>query len=82
MKTPAELVDAYASAYESVGGHPNRNARALGIAAVIDLLAGDVDAGPTFPVPPEIISALLREKAEDLRQDFGPAAGVDRDGPE
>jgi hypothetical protein len=82
VKTAAELVDTYSRAYESVGGHPNRNARALGIAAVIDLLADDVDSGPTFPVPPGVISALLREKAEDLRQDFGPAARVDRDGPE
>lgn len=82
MKAPAELIDAYSHAYESVGGHPNRNARALGIAAVIDMLADDIDSGPTFPVPPSVISALLREKAEDLRQDFGPAAGVDREGLE
>lgn len=81
MKTVDELLSAYEAAYESVGGHPNRGARGLGIAAVIDLLADDVDAGPTFPIPPSVVSALLREKAADIRLAF-PGAGVDRDGPE
>lgn len=82
MKTAEELVDAYVRAYESVGGHPNRSARALGIAEVIDLLANDIDAGPSFPLPPSVLSALLREKAADIRAEFSPGAGVDRDGPE
>ncbi len=76
-----DLIGAYEKAYEGVGGHPNRGARALGIAAVLDLVADDIDAGPTFSLPPSVISALVREKAEDLRQ-ANPGAGVDRDGPE
>lgn len=66
MKTPHELIDAYAAAYAGVGGHPNSAARALGIAAVLELVADDIDSGPTFPVPPSVISALVREKAADL----------------
>lgn len=67
MKTPGELIDAYASAYEEEGGHPNRTARGRGIAAVIDLLADDVELGGVAPLPPSVYAALLREKANDLR---------------
>jgi hypothetical protein len=80
MKTVDELLAAYEQAYESVGGHPNRGARGLGVAAVLDLVADDIDRGPTFPVSPSVISALVREKAADIRSAF-PDAGVDRDGP-
>lgn len=66
MSGPHALVDAYGKAYEAVGGHPNVRARALGIAAVLDLVADDIDRGPTFPIPPSVISALLREKAQGL----------------
>lgn len=82
MRTPDELIDAYASAYESVGGHPNRSARALGIAAVLELLADDIDLGPDVPLPPSVFSALLREKADDIRGMHAGIAGVDADGPE
>lgn len=71
MRSPDELIDAYAAAYERVGGHPNRAARALGIAAVLELLADDIDRGPTFPISPSVISALVREKAQDLVQAVG-----------
>jgi hypothetical protein len=81
MKTAVELIQAYSNAYEAVGGHPNRSARALGLAAVIELLADDVELGGLAPLPPSIYAALLREKAENLRA-LGQGAGVDRDGPE
>lgn len=69
MKTPAELLAAYVAAYEEEGGHPNRTARGRGIAAVIDLLADDVELGGVAPLPPSVYAALLREKAEDIRAD-------------
>lgn len=68
MKTPDELIDAYVAAYEAEGGHPNRSARGLGVAAVIDLLADDVELGGVAPLPPSVYAALLREKAEDIRR--------------
>lgn len=76
MKTPDELIDAYAAAYEAEGGHPNRSARGRGIAAVIDLLADDVELGGLAPLPPSVYAALLREKAEDIRE----ACPTDPDG--
>lgn len=82
MKTVDELLDAYAAAYESVGGHPNRSARGLGIAVVLELVADDLDLGPDVPLPPIIFSSLLRERAGDIRRAFGSRAGVEADGPE
>jgi hypothetical protein len=79
VKTPAELIEAYARAYEAVGGHPNRAARGLGIATVLELVADDIDLGPDVPLPPSVYSALLREKADDIRQTC-TGAGVDHDG--
>lgn len=71
MNGPHELVDAYGVAYERVSGHPSIAARAMGIAAVLELVADDIDSGPTFPIPPSVISALVREKAQDLVQAVG-----------
>lgn len=71
MRTPHELIDAYVAAFEGVGGHPSSAARARGIAAVLEAVADDIDSGPTFRVPPSVISALVREKAADLVQAVG-----------
>lgn len=68
MNTPDELIDAYVTAYEAEGGHPNRTARGRGIAAVIDLLADDIELGGLAPLPPSVYAALLREKADDIRE--------------
>lgn len=71
VSTPDDLLEAYTAAYEKVGGHPNSLGRALGIAAVLELVADDIDAGPPFPLAPSVISALLREKAEHLVRAMG-----------
>ncbi len=41
---------------------------AAGLAAALDAMADKIDNGPTFPLPPSVISALVREQAEDLRE--------------
>jgi hypothetical protein len=79
MRSTDELVGAYAQAYESVGGHPNRSARALGIAAVIDLLAADVDLVRRGPFLPSTFSALLRDQADSIRRVHASAADLERD---
>ena len=45
--------------------------RAIGraIADALDDMADRIDNGPTFPLPPSVISALVRERAADLRAD-------------
>ena len=40
---------------------------AAGLAAVLDLMADEIDRGPTFPMPPNIISELVRERAADIK---------------
>lgn len=80
MSTALELLDAYAAAYERVSGHPNHAARAMGIAAVLEAVADDIDRGPTFPIPPSVVSALVREKAADVVAAVGgpgPWGGAD-----
>lgn len=60
-----------------VGGDGDTSERcciAAGIERVAPLIAAQalrsaadlVDRGPTFPLPPSVISALLRERADDL----------------
>jgi hypothetical protein len=39
---------------------------AAGIAAALRVMADEIDRGPTFPLPPSVISALVRERAEGL----------------
>jgi hypothetical protein len=39
---------------------------AAGVAAALRVMADEVDRGPTFPLPPSVISALIRERAEGL----------------
>jgi hypothetical protein len=45
------------------------NAAAFGavVAAALDAMAEVIDRGPTFSLPPSVISALVRERAADLR---------------
>jgi hypothetical protein len=41
--------------------------RALGhVAAWLRELADEIDRGPTFPLPPSVISALVRERADAI----------------
>lgn len=37
-----------------------------GIAAALRVMADEIDRGPTFPLPPSVISALVRERADGL----------------
>jgi hypothetical protein len=39
---------------------------AAGLVVAFRLLADLVDNGPTFPMPPSIISALIRERADQI----------------
>ena len=39
---------------------------AAGVAAALRVMADEVDRGPTFPLPPSVISALIRERADRL----------------
>lgn len=41
------------------------------VAAALQVMADEIDRGPTFPLPPSVISALVRERAERLAR---PAA--------
>lgn len=67
MSQEAEvLVDAYKRAYEAVGGRMPQ-ARRDGVAAVLAEVADQIDRGPTFPIPPSVISELVRERVADLR---------------
>lgn len=43
---------------------------AAGLAAAFRVLADEIDRGPTFPLPPSVISALVREKADALVAPF------------
>lgn len=36
------------------------------VAAALQVMADEIDRGPTFPLPPSVISALVRERAERL----------------
>jgi hypothetical protein len=40
-------------------------------AAALRAMADEIDRGPTFPVPPSVISALIRERADALEADRG-----------
>jgi hypothetical protein len=40
-------------------------------AGALSEMAGKIDKGPTFPLPPSVISALVRERADDYTR---PAA--------
>ncbi len=35
-------------------------------AAALRVMADEIDRGPTFPLPPSVISALVRERADRL----------------
>jgi len=37
-----------------------------GVAAALRVMADEIDRGPTFPLPPSVISALVRERADGL----------------
>lgn len=41
---------------------------AAGIAAALRVMADEIDRGPTFPLPPSVISALVRERAEMVEE--------------
>ena len=42
---------------------------AAGTAAALRVMADEIDRGPTFPLPPSVISALVRERADGLKGD-------------
>jgi hypothetical protein len=37
-----------------------------GVAAALRMMADEIDRGPSFPLPPSVISALVRERADGL----------------
>jgi hypothetical protein len=37
-----------------------------GVAAALRVMADEIDRGPSFPLPPSIISTLVRERADRL----------------
>lgn len=39
---------------------------AAGIAVALRMMADEIDRGPTFPLPPAVISQLIRERADRL----------------
>lgn len=39
---------------------------AHGLAAALRMMADEIDRGPTFPLPPAVISQLIRERADSL----------------
>lgn len=45
-------------------GSPQATGRVL--AAGLRVMADEVDNGPGFPIPPSVISQLIRERADDL----------------
>lgn len=36
------------------------------VSAALRVMADEIDRGPTFPLPPSVISALVRERADRL----------------
>jgi hypothetical protein len=44
------------------------------IAAALHVMADEIDRGPTFPMPPSVVSALVRERAEGLTAGGSDAA--------
>lgn len=46
----------------------NDHDRAVAVSVLRDM-ADRVDRGPTFPSPPSVIAALIRERAEDIEAD-------------
>lgn len=42
---------------------------AAGVVVTMRMLADVVDNGPTFPMPPSVLSALLRERADLIEKD-------------
>lgn len=57
---PGEVQDGYELA------DTHRWAAAV-VAAALQVMADEIDRGPTFPLPPSVISQLVRERAEGLR---------------
>ena len=51
---------------------------AAGLVVAIRALADFVDNGPTFPLPPSVIAALIRERADLIASDFGLDEVMDR----
>lgn len=43
---------------------------AAGVVVTMRMLADFVDNGPTFPMPPSVLSALIRERADLIERDF------------
>lgn len=41
------------------------------VAAALRGIADEIDRGPTFPMPPTVISALIRERADTLEASRG-----------
>jgi hypothetical protein len=39
---------------------------AAAVAAALRVMADEIDRGPTFPLPPSVISELVRERASGL----------------
>ena len=42
-----------------------------GVAAALRVMADEIDRGPTFPLPPSVISSLVRERADRLEAPVG-----------
>jgi hypothetical protein len=61
-------------------GHQQPDDRMLGAfgAALLRDMADRIDRGPTFPLPPSVFSALIRERADDLTPP-SPTLPVDPD---
>lgn len=59
------MVEAYTAAYDAAIDRMWMGRR-LGIAAALRVMADEIDRGPTFPLPPSVISALVRERADAL----------------
>lgn len=38
-------------------------------AAALRVMADEIDRGPTFPLPPSVISALVRERADRIARE-------------
>lgn len=41
------------------------------VAAALRVMADEIDRGPTFPIPPSVVSALVRERADGLEATDG-----------
>lgn len=62
------MVKAYRDARDDINvltEYPSRR-YAYGLAAVLRMMADEIDRGPTSPLPPAVISQLIRERADSL----------------